>query len=129
MPWIARTFIVVGALASALAVILGAAAAHIPVVAQAASNPSLTIALQMHQFHALGLLLTGLLALRLPDSRWVQFAGMLMLYGLFAFSANLYLRTLAGIDTFRVLVPSGGGAWIVAWLSLALGAARGQRRY
>lgn len=129
MPWLARLFIVVGALAASAAVMLGAAASHIPVVAQAASNPSFAIALQMHQFHALGLLLTGLVAQRLPESRWVQIAGVLMLYGLFAFSANLYLRTLAGVDLFRVLVPSGGGAWIFAWLLLALGAVRGRKHY
>jgi uncharacterized membrane protein YgdD (TMEM256/DUF423 family) len=48
-------------------------------------------------------------------------AGGLMLVGLVLFSFNLYARYILGFDVLRALVPWGGGAWILAWLSLALG--------
>ncbi|MBK6909007.1 MAG: DUF423 domain-containing protein [Rhodocyclaceae bacterium] len=125
-PLPARLFIALGALAAAFAVGLGAAAVHVPAVMAAAATPGFVSALQLHQFHALGLMITGLAALHWTNSRWLLLAGVLMLYGLLAFSGNLYLRTLAGIDTFRALVPSGGGAWMLGWLALAVGVARGR---
>lgn len=126
MPIAARLFIALGALAAGLAVALGAAAAHVPAVVQAATNPSFVTALQLHQVHALGLLAVGLVADRLPASRAVLAAGALLVAGLLLFSGNLYLRTLWGIDSFRSLVPWGGGAWMLAWLTLAVGVARGR---
>jgi uncharacterized membrane protein YgdD (TMEM256/DUF423 family) len=61
------------------------------------------------------------LAIREPDSRWFVGAGTLLIIGSLLFSGNLYLRTLAGIDTFRAFVPWGGSAWILGWLALAVG--------
>jgi uncharacterized membrane protein YgdD (TMEM256/DUF423 family) len=122
MPRHARIFIACGALSAALAVMLAAAASHVPAVVQAATNASFVSALQMQQFHALGLLAIGLLAIRVPDSRWFAAAGTLLILGSLLFSGNLYLRTLAGVDTFRALVPWGGSAWILGWLALAIGA-------
>jgi uncharacterized membrane protein YgdD (TMEM256/DUF423 family) len=121
MPLHVRIFITCGALSAALAVMLSAAASHVPAVVQAATQTSFVSALQMQQFHALGLLATGLLAMRLPESRWFVAAGTLLILGSLLFSSNLYLRTLAGIDTFRVMVPWGGGAWILGWLALVMG--------
>jgi len=119
-PIHARLFLAFGALSAAAAVILGAVAAHLPDVAPAA-QPMFQTALQLHMFHALGLLATGLAAARLPASRWVMAAGGLMMLGTLLFSGNLYLRSMAGIDAFRFVTPWGGGAWILAWLALAIG--------
>lgn len=127
MPTAARVFLAVGALAAAVAVIIGAATAHAPAFVQAATNASFQAALQMHQFHALGLLAVGLLAARQPASRWLTASGALLIAGLLLFSANLYLRTLAGVDNFRVAVPWGGSAWILGWLALAVGVLRGHK--
>jgi uncharacterized membrane protein YgdD (TMEM256/DUF423 family) len=121
MPRHARVFIICGALSAALAVILSAAASHVPAVVQAATNASFVSALQMQQFHALGLLAIGLLAMHVPDSRWLVAAGTLLILGSLLFSGNLYLRTLAGIDAFLAWVPWGGSAWILGWLALAVG--------
>jgi len=62
----------------------------------------------------------GLLATRF-NTRPVIAAGWLMIAGTVLFSGNLYLRSLAGIDTLHAVTPFGGGAFILAWLSLALG--------
>ena len=120
MNFNAKLFLACGALSAAISVALGAAGAH-----ALASLPELTqstfrTALQYQQFHALGLLAVGLIADRVA-SRWVLVAGWLLIAGTLLFSGNLYLRTLAGIDAFRIAAPWGGAAWILGWLALAVG--------
>ena len=124
MPPMARIFIAFGAISAAAAIILGAAAAHLPGAAQAAGNSSFQTALQLHQFHALGLLAIGLIAAQFSASRWIAASGSLLIVGTLLFSGNIYLRQLAGIDHFRMAVPWGGGAWMLGWLSLAIGILR-----
>ena len=81
-------------------------------------------ALSQQQFHALGLVLVGLALRGVPASRCWQASGWLMLVGMLLFSFNIYARALLGFDSLRALVPWGGGAWIAAWLLMALGALR-----
>ncbi|MBM3398065.1 MAG: DUF423 domain-containing protein, partial [Betaproteobacteria bacterium] len=59
------------------------------------------------------------------DSRWLWAAGGLMLAGLLLFSMNLYARHAWGWEAARAWVPWGGAAWILAWLSMAIGCFRG----
>ena len=122
----AKIFLALGALGAALAVALGAAGAHGLKPQLAANDPGglFALALQYHQFHALGLLLLGLVAWRFPASRWFAAAGWLMLSGLLLFSGNLYLRSLLGYNALHALTPIGGTAFIFAWLLCAVGAAR-----
>lgn len=86
-------------------------------------------ALTQQQFHALGLLLTGLAMRVCGDSRWLLAAGWLMLAGMLMFSFNLYARHILGFDALRALVPWGGSAWILAWLSLAMGFLRAGTKF
>lgn len=118
-----RIFLTVGALSACLSVVLSAAFAHLPTFANGIPAMVQT-ALSQQQFHALGLLLVGLALGWRGASRWWQVSGWLMVAGLFLFSFNIYARALWGFDTLRALVPWGGGAWIVAWLLLAVGAWR-----
>ena len=91
--------------------------------------PAIQTALSQQQFHSLGLLFTGLALRVCGASRWLQAAGWLMLVGLLLFSFNLYARHVLAWDTFRALVPWGGTAWILAWLALAVGLAKGSGRF
>lgn len=116
----ARIFLVVGALSASSSVIFSAAFAHLPVFASGLPAMVQTALIQQ-QFHSLGLLSTGLAFKVLGNSRWLLAAGWLMLGGLLMFSFNLYARHLFGLDALRSLVPWGGSAWILAWLSLAMG--------
>jgi uncharacterized membrane protein YgdD (TMEM256/DUF423 family) len=123
----ARLFLVIGALAMALAVALGAAASHALRERLAADAGGwFAIALQYHQLHALGLMIVGLAAARSP-SRWFIAAGWLLIGGLLLFSGNLYLRSLLGIHELRALTPYGGMAFIGGWLCVVIGALRGSR--
>jgi uncharacterized membrane protein YgdD (TMEM256/DUF423 family) len=44
----------------------------------------------------------------------------LVAIGLLAFSFNIELRHLAGVEWFRPLTPYGGIAYVWGWLALAL---------
>lgn len=103
---------------------LGAAAAHLPSASDGATQPVFQTALQFHQFHALGLLTVGLVAARFPSSRWFIGAGWLMVVGTLFFSGNIYLRILADFNDLHAITPYGGGAWILAWVMLAIGVLR-----
>jgi uncharacterized membrane protein YgdD (TMEM256/DUF423 family) len=118
LPLTARSFIALGAVLAAGSVALSAAAAHVPALQQA--GPAFAASLEQHQFHALGLVLVGLTLAR-HSSRWLVASGALMVAGLLLFCLNINARILWGWDAARALVPFGGGAFILAWLALALG--------
>jgi uncharacterized membrane protein YgdD (TMEM256/DUF423 family) len=113
--------IALGAFSAASSVGLSAAIAHLPAVA-AGDVSALNAALQVQQFHALSLLILGLLMVRTGATRLLTVAGFLFVAGTLLFSGNIYLRVLSGFSLFRPLVPYGGGALILAWLVMALGA-------
>jgi uncharacterized membrane protein YgdD (TMEM256/DUF423 family) len=123
----ARIFLTLGALSACSSVVFSAAFAHLPVFAGGVPAVVQT-ALSQQQFHSLGLVLVGLASACWGVSRWLQAAGWLMLLGLLLFSFNLYARNVLGFDALRAMVPWGGGAWILAWLCLALGWATGPAR-
>lgn len=116
----ARFFLMAGALNAALAVMLGAFGAHglrgrlpadLLAIYQTAS--------QYHVYHALGLLLVGLLALHAPTNSALRWSGWLMLLGVALFSGSLYLLAITGQRWLGAITPLGGTAWIAAWLLLA----------
>jgi uncharacterized membrane protein YgdD (TMEM256/DUF423 family) len=117
-----KLFLVIGALSAMLSVALGAAAAHALGDLPPAAQSWFQTALHYQQFHALGLLAVGLAADRWP-SRWFLAAGWLMIAGILLFSGNLYLRSLADFHALHAVTPFGGGAFILGWLALVIGAA------
>ena len=120
-----KTFLALGGIGMLLAVALGAFGAH-------ALKKTLTpefmavyeTAVNYHFVHALGLLAVGLLALHLPDSGALRWAGVLMAAGLLLFSGSLYALSLSGIRWLGVLTPVGGVALLAAWLLLAVAVVR-----
>ena len=119
MPVLSRVFMALGALLAALSVALSAAAAHVPALQQ--GGAALAASLDQQQFHALGLVLVGVLVQR-RASLWLAASGGLMLVGMLLFCLNIDARILWGWDAARALVPAGGTAFILAWLALAVGA-------
>ena len=122
----ARFFLVLGGLNAAIAVALGAAGTHALSGLLAQNDPAgwFAVALQYHQYHALGLIAVGFAAGLFPSSKWFAWAGWLMLVGILLFSGNLYLRSLAGIHALHAAIPAGGAALIVSWLLFAIGGIR-----
>ena len=82
-------------------------------------------AVEYHFYHALGLLLIGLVAWRLPRCAMVQWAGGVMLAGVVLFSGSLYALALMGNRALGVVTPVGGLLLIAAWALLAWAVARG----
>jgi uncharacterized membrane protein YgdD (TMEM256/DUF423 family) len=118
---VSKTFLVLGSLSAMIAVALGAFGAHglrqwVTVELVAVYQT----AVQYHFYHALGLLAVGILALQLPESGALRWAGWLMLAGTVLFSGSLYLLALTGLHWLGAITPLGGTAFIGAWLLLAL---------
>jgi len=121
----AKLFLTLGAVLLAVAVALGAFGAH--ALKARLSTELLAVyhtAVQYHFYHALGLLIVGLIAMQLPASGLVRAAGWLMLAGIVLFSGSLYLLTASGMRWLGAITPFGGMAFIGAWLLLALAAVR-----
>ncbi len=116
----ARTWIVAGALFAALAVCTGAFGAHAFKDRLAESNKTETyeIAVRYQMYHALALVLLGLLALN-HTSGWTSVAGSCFIAGIAIFSGLLYINALGGPKWLGAIVPLGGLAFIVGWLAMA----------
>lgn len=116
----AKLFLILGALAAALGVVLGAFGAHglkerLPSDALAVYQTGV----QYHLYHALGLLVVGLAAWQLTGSGLLKWAAWLMLAGIVLFSGSLYVLSVSGLRWLGAITPFGGLAFIVAWLAFA----------
>lgn len=118
---LAKTFLMLGALNAALAVVLGAFGAH---GLRKILSPDLlavyATGVQYHFYHALGLLAVGLIAVHLPASLWLKLSGWLMIAGIVLFSGSLYLLALTGVRWLGAITPLGGVCYIAAWLALII---------
>lgn len=114
--------IFLGGLLAALAVGLGALGAHALKTHLAAQQlETFHTAVQYQMYHAIGLVLVGLLGLY-NRSRFFDVAGWSMLVGIILFSGLLYAWLATGRRFFVYPVPVGGTAFILGWLMLAIGA-------
>lgn len=126
MPATAKLFLVLAALAGALAVVLGAFGAHALRAKLGADLLAIwNTAVQYHFWHSLALLGIGLAAVHLPDSSALRWAGGLMLAGMVLFSGSLYALALSGVRGLGAVTPFGGVAFILGWLALAWAVVRG----
>jgi uncharacterized membrane protein YgdD (TMEM256/DUF423 family) len=120
LPTSGKIFLAIGSIAAGLAVALGAFGAH------ALKNRlpddllvTWNTAVQYHFYHALGLLLVGLVLSTIPGVPLARWAGWAMVAGLVLFSGSLYALCLSGVRGLGAITPFGGMAFILAWLLLA----------
>jgi len=112
-----RLAILLGAGNAALAIMLGAFAAH--AIQNTLNERMLAVfntAVDYHLYHALGLIVLGLLVKQHPISKALTTAIYLMLFGIIVFCGSLYALSLTGIAKLGMITPFGGIAFIVAWL-------------
>ena len=115
-----------GALAAALAVVLGAFGAHaLKARLDAGMLAIWQTGVQYHFWHALGILLVGVLAFQQPQNGWLVWSGALLAAGIVVFSGTLYLLALGAPKWLGAITPIGGLAFILGWLALVLAAAKG----
>jgi uncharacterized membrane protein YgdD (TMEM256/DUF423 family) len=122
MPSAAKLFVFLGALAGAIGVALGAFGAHALKTRLAPDVLAIwQTAVQYHFWHALALIAIGILiALALPGSALLRWAGWLMVAGILLFSGSLYALALSNVRSLGAVTPFGGVAWIAAWVLLAV---------
>ncbi len=121
MPVRARIFLVFGSLALLLAVAMGAFGAHLLKTRLAPEMMAVyETAVRYHFYHALGLLVVGLLALHVPAAALLGWVGGLMATGLILFCGSLYTLSLSDVRGLGMITPVGGLAFMMAWLLLAV---------
>ncbi|MCT6923219.1 DUF423 domain-containing protein [Metasolibacillus sp.] len=111
--------LVLGASLALIAIVLGAFGAHalkdkFPEPRYAAIWET---AVQYHMYHALGLIIVGILGYDtlLGVSTILQWASYLMVAGIVFFSGSLYILAVTGVKKLGAITPIGGLLFIAAW--------------
>lgn len=126
----AKTWLILGGALGALAVALGAFGAHgLPAYFELIDLPAgarerlsrlenWEIAARYHMYHALAVVLVGLLAER--KNHWLLHgAGLAFFFGTLIFCGMLYALAITGARFLGAIVPIGGVLFIVGWVLLA----------
>ena len=121
-----RLAIAAAALLMAVAVALGAFGAHGLKTRIAPEMLALwTTGVTYHAWHALALLLAGVLMRDGFGGVAARWAAWLFVGGIVLFSGSLYLMALGAPSALGFATPLGGAAFIAAWIALAIGVVRG----
>ena len=119
----------VGAIFASIGVVLGAMGAHgledllnpdFDDIPKRLTNWNTGVRYQM--YHSIAIILVGVLAISTGASRLYNVAGWAFIVGIILFSGCLYGWCLTDNTPLVMIVPLGGLALIVAWLSVAFGA-------
>lgn len=112
-----RLAILLGASNAALAILLGAFAAHALHNSWPENRYStFQIAVDYHLYHALGLIVVGILITQRASSRLLEVAAALMLAGIVLFCGSLYLLSFTEVTWLGMVTPFGGTAFIGSWI-------------
>lgn len=115
-----KTILLTGASLLALAVILGAFGAH--ALKAKLDNDLMQVyktGVEYHFYHALGLLLIGILSFQMPSSL-MNWSAFFLAAGIIIFSGSLYLLAVTGIKWLGAVTPLGGLSFIAGWILLFL---------
>lgn len=118
----AKLFLALGCINAMLVVLIGAFGAHALKARLTVENMAVfQTGVQYHLYHAVGLILLGLIALQIPITPYLRWSGWLMLVGIVLFSGSLYALSITNIRWLGMITPFGGLAFIIAWLLLTIG--------
>lgn len=122
-----RTFFVLGAIISGLAVAVGAFGAHAlrPIVGPEYVDTYETAA-RYQMYHGLGLLGVAWAVKRWPNSALPRWSGWLFVAGVIIFSGSLYALSLTRLRFLGAITPFGGVAMLGGWALLSWNALRGK---
>ena len=114
-----KTILTTAAVFLALGVIIGAFGAHgLKSHLTAESLARYRTGVEYHFYHALGLLLVGVLAVSMPDLN-LKWTALLLSTGIILFSGSLYILAITGIKWMGAITPVGGLCFILGWIFLA----------
>ena len=121
-----KSFLLAGILLAGLAVALGAFGAHgLKKIVDEHSVETFKTGVQYQFYHALALILTGILSLNFPGKQ-LKWSGNLFIGGIILFSGSLYAITAfkaAAADVPKFIgpiTPLGGVLFILGWLFLLI---------
>ena len=115
-----KGFLVVGGLLAGSAVALGALGAHaLKDKLSVEQMVSFETAVHYQMYHAIALILVGIVANR-SVSRLLRATGWMFALGIVLFSGGIYGWLFTSIKPLVHVVPVGGIIWIVAWICFAV---------
>jgi len=129
LPTMTKFFLFLGGVNMFLVVILGAFGAH--GLKERLSTEMMAIyqtGVQYHFYHAIGLLIVGILSFFLQVSPLIRWSGLLMVVGIVIFPGSLYLLSVTGLRWLGAITPVGGTAFVTAWFLLGLASLKAVRR-
>jgi len=114
-----RIWIIAGSLHMALAVILGAFAAHaLKSVLDEYSTEVYKTGNFYHSIHSLALIIVGLLQQQFDID--LTTSGYSFFFGIVIFSGSLYSIALTGVKGLGAITPIGGLLFIIGWCYIAV---------
>lgn len=120
--------VITGSFFMAIAVAFGAFGAH---VVQDLLTPDrfevYKTAVEYQFYHAIGLLILGLLTIQTGSNRWFKWSAYSLITGILFFSGSLYILTLTDTAWLGAVTPLGGFAFILGWCFLILGVIKFRR--
>lgn len=122
-----KFFLLTGSLLGGLSVALGAFGAHAlkKILEAHQQTHTFELASRYQFYHALAILITGVLLLHQPQKMLV-YSGYSFLIGTLIFSGSLYVLALTNIRWLGAITPIGGVGLILGWLFLLLGIYQGK---
>lgn len=122
--------LIVGAVNAFIAVALGAFGAHgLQGKVEDRFLPVWETAVQYHMYHALALLVVGILMSTnfFNGSTLMNWAGYLFFAGIIAFAGSLYVTVLAGggLGKFGLITPLGGLLFLAGWVIFIIAVIKG----
>ena len=113
-----KTIIMTAAVFLTLAVALGAFGAHgLKSHLSAEMMGTYKTGIEYHFYHALGLLLVGVLAFYQPGV-YLKWSAIFLVSGIILFSGSLYILAVSGIKWLGAITPLGGLSFIIGWILL-----------
>jgi len=120
MNKMSKTIIMTASVLLALAVAIGAFGAHgLKSYVSAEMLQTWKTGVEYHFYHALGVLLVGVLAVSMP-SVYLKWSAILLTAGIILFSGSLYVLAVSGIKWLGAVTPLGGLSFIAGWILLFL---------
>jgi uncharacterized membrane protein YgdD (TMEM256/DUF423 family) len=113
-----KTILMTASILLALAVANGAFGAHgLKAHLSEAMLQTWKTGVEYHFYHALGLLLIGVLSVSMP-SNFLNWSAIFLFAGIILFSGSLYILSVTGIKWFGAITPLGGISFIAGWVML-----------
>ena len=115
-----KTVLIAASILLVLAVSLGAFGAHsLKAYISEDLIQTYKTGVEYHFYHALGLLLIGVLSMSIP-SGLLNWSAILLFTGIILFSGSLYFLAITGIKWLGAITPLGGLSFIAGWILLLL---------